>query len=57
MRDEQAGRAQPPVQGLQLAAHLHPQLGVQVRQRLVEQEHLRLANDGAAHRHALALPA
>ena len=33
------------------------QLGVEVGQGLVEQEHLRLAHDGAAHGHALALAA
>ncbi len=38
-------------------AHRHPQLGVQVRQRFVEQEHLGFAHDGAAHGHALALSA
>ena len=42
---------------LDLGAHLHAQLGVEVRQRLVEQKHLRIAHDGATHRHALALPA
>ena len=46
-----------PVQLLDLEAHLHAQLGVEVGQRLVEQEHRRLAHDGAAHRHALALAA
>ena len=40
---------------LDLGAHLHAQLGVQVRQRFVEQEHLRIAHDGAAHRDALPL--
>jgi hypothetical protein len=40
-----------------LHAHLDAQLGVQVGQRLVEQEHRRLAHDGAAHGHALALTA
>src|SRR3712207_7373196 len=30
---------------------------VEVRERLVEQEHLGVAHDGAAHRHALPLPA
>ena len=38
-----------------LGAHLDAQLGVEVRQRLVHQERLRLAHDRAAHRHALAL--
>jgi hypothetical protein len=45
------------VQLLDLGAHLHAQLGVEVRQRLVEQEHLRVAHDGAAHGDALALAA
>jgi hypothetical protein len=53
--DEQRGDAQFPVQLLDLQPGLGAQLGVQVGQGLVEQEHLRLANDGAAHGHALAL--
>ena len=40
-----------------LGAHLNAQLRVEVRERLVHQEHLRLAHDRAAHRHALTLPA
>jgi hypothetical protein len=36
---------------------LHAQRRVEVRQRLVEQERLRLANDRAADRDALALAA
>ena len=40
-----------------LDAHLHAQLGVEVRQRLVEQERLGLAHDGPADGDALALPA
>jgi hypothetical protein len=42
---------------LDLGAHLHAQLGVEVGQRLVEQEHLGIAHDRAAHRDALALAA
>src|SRR5262245_54902928 len=42
---------------LDLGAHLDAQLSVEVGERLVEQKYLRIANDGAAHRHALALPA
>ena len=57
VRDIQAGGGQAPVQGLKFGAHLHAQLRIQVRQRLVEEEYRRLAHDGAAHRHALALPA
>src|ERR1019366_6521514 len=48
------GGGEPLVQLLDLGAHLHPELGVQVGQRLVEQEYLRVAHDGAAHGHALA---
>ena len=40
-----------------LGTHLHAQLRVEVRQRLVHQERLRLANDRASHRHALPLAA
>ena len=40
-----------------LGAHLDAQLRVEVRERLVHQERLRLAHDRAAHRHALPLPA
>jgi hypothetical protein len=51
------GRGREPlVQGLDLGAHLHPELGVEVGERLVEEEHLRVAHDGAAHGDALALP-
>ncbi len=57
VRHVQARRPQPPVQLLDLEAHLHAQLRVEVRQRLVEQEHRRLAHDRAAHRDALALAA
>ena len=40
-----------------LGAHLHAQLRVEVRQRLVHQERLRVAHDGPSHRDALALAA
>ena len=45
------------MQELDLRAHLGAQLGVEIRQRLVEQEDLGLADDGAAHRHPLPLAA
>ena len=51
------GRAQRAMQARELVAHLDPQGGVQVRQGLVKQEHLRLAHDGAADGDALALTA
>ena len=38
------GSAEPVVQFFELDPHLHPQFGVKVRQRLVEQEHLRMAH-------------
>ncbi len=38
-------------------AHPDAKLGIEVRERLVEQEGLRLAHDRAAHRHALPLAA
>ena len=41
----------------ELDAHLHAQRGVEVGQRLVEQEDLGLAHDGAADGDALALAA
>ena len=40
-----------------VGAHLDAQLGVEVRERLVHQEDLRLANDRAAHGDTLALAA
>ena len=49
--------AEPGVDLLELAAHLHPQLGIELAERLVEQEHLRPPTDGAPERHALPLPA
>jgi hypothetical protein len=45
------------VQLLDLGPHLAAQLGVKVRQGLVEQERIRVPHDGAAHRHPLALAA
>jgi hypothetical protein len=40
-----------------LDAHLHAQGSIEVRQRLIEQEHLGIANDGAADGDALPLAA
>ena len=55
--DVDDGGAEVLVQLLDLGAHVDAQLGVEVRQRLVEQEHIRIAHDRAAHRDALALAA
>ena len=57
VRDVDRGGAEPLVQRLDLAAHLDAQLGIEIGQRLVEQEDLRVAHDGAAHGDALALAA
>ena len=57
VRDVQGGSGDPALHADDLAAHLHPQLGVQVGERLVHQERRRLAHDRAAHRHPLALAA
>ena len=48
---------QPVVERGKLGAHLHAQLCVEVRQRLVEEEELRLTHDGTADGHTLLLPA
>ena len=45
------------MQCLNLSAHFHPQLGVKVGQRLVEQEQLWITHKGAAHRNTLTLTA
>ena len=42
---------------LQLGAHLQAQERVEVGERLIHQEHLRLDREGARHRHPLPLPA
>ena len=57
VRDVNGGGGEPLVQLLDLGAHLHPKFCVQIGQRLVEQEYLRVAHDRAAHGHALALAA
>ncbi len=57
VRDVDGGGAQPVLQPGDLAAHLHPQLGVEVGQRLVHQERLGIAHDRAAHRDPLTLTA
>src|SRR6266567_3376424 len=44
-------------QALELDAHVGPELGIEVGQRLVEQKHLRMAHDAAPERHPLLLPA
>ena len=48
---------EPPLQGAQLLAELLAQLGVEIGERLVEKEHLRLDDERAGERHALLLAA
>ena len=57
MGDVDGGRADLLLQLLDLAARLHAQLGVEVGERLVHQEHLRVAHERAAERDALLLAA
>ena len=57
VRDEDEGDAERLLQGLQLFLHLLAQLQVERAERLVEQQHLRLVDEGARQRHALPLPA
>ena len=49
--------SEPALDAQHLGAHLHAQLRVEVRERLVHQEHARLAHDRPAHRDSLALAA
>ena len=51
------GGLQPRMQIADLRPHRYAQFGVQVRQGLIKQEQFGFAHDGAADRHALALPA
>ena len=51
------GRPQGLVEPLDLGAHLDAKLGVEVRERLVEEKELRIAHERSPHRHPLALAA
>ena len=55
VRDVDGRDAETALQRRDLGAGLHAQLGVEVRQRLVHEEHLGLTHDGAAHGDALTL--
>jgi hypothetical protein len=57
VRDVDRGRGDAPLELLQLVPRGGPELGVKVRERLVQQEHGRLAHHGARQRHPLALTA
>ena len=57
VRDVDDRRLEPLVEPGDFGPHLHAELGVEIRQRLVEQKHLRLADDRPAERDALPLAA
>ena len=57
VRDVDGRHIEPPLELVDLRSHLHAQLGVEVRERLVHQERLRLAHERTTHGDALALPA
>jgi len=45
------------VQPGELGPHLHAELGIEIRERLIEEKHLRLADDRPPQRHPLPLAA
>ncbi len=55
--DEDRGHAEFALDAADLGAHREPQPGVEVRQRLVEQQQVRPLDQRAGERHALLLPA
>ena len=55
VRDINDSRFEALVQPDDLRPHLNAELGVKIRERLVEQKHLWLADDGPAKRHSLPL--
>ena len=57
MGDVDDGKAEALLELPDLRADAPPELGVEVRERLVEQQHAGLEHERAGHRHALLLPA
>jgi hypothetical protein len=57
VRDVDHRRRESVAKFRDFSPHLNPHLGIQVRERFVEQERLGFANDRAADRDALALSA
>ena len=55
--DMDEGRADPLLDGLQLVLHLAAELEIEGAERLVEQQHGGLDDEGAGQGHALALAA
>lgn len=57
MRDEERGRPEPPLERMQFRARPVAQGRIEICQRLVEQEELRIADERAAERDPLPLAA
>ena len=57
MRDVDGGRAQAALELANLGPRGDAELGVEVAERLIEEKRHRVAHDGPADRHALALAA
>ena len=57
VRDVERGDAEPLLQRAEFVAHLRAQPGVEIGQRLVEQQHFRLEHQRARNRDALLLAA
>ena len=55
--DEDGRHAEPVVEPGELAPHRDAELGVEIRERLVHEERLRLAHHRPPHRHSLTLAA
>ena len=55
VRDIDRRHPEVPLDARDLGAHLDAELGVEVRERLVHEERLRVADDRAAHGDALSL--
>ena len=55
MRDIDRGDPERALQPLDLGAHVDAQLRIEIRQRLVEQQHARANHDGARQRDTLLL--
>jgi len=56
VRDVEHRRAEALLEALELRAHLDPELGVEIGERLVQEECLRPADERASRRDALPLP-
>ena len=55
--DVESGGVETLVQASHLGPELHPEISLEMAERLVHEKHLRRAHDGAAERHPLALAA